>query len=240
VKDRASRVIVSVARLLNDYEPGYEHIRWTRLDLLDYLNDAQMQLYVLLPAAFTRSEAFVLRPGSLQGPLPDGCQLQRVVSSGDGSRARKVDDGLLQAFAGFGCKPTPVPAAYRVSGFSFNPEDATHFFVDPPVPEDGVEHTVMVICQQAPRVLALADLDATPPPLPAPPADQLDAPSALRNVLIEWMLYRAYSVDMESPQSSAKQALHLNTFNALLGIAERKATMVAASQSGRQPQGARP
>jgi hypothetical protein len=240
VKDRASRVIVSVARLLNDYEPGYEHIRWTRLDLLDYLNDAQAQLYVLRPAAFTRSEAFVLRPGSLQGPLQDGCQLQRVVGSGDGSRARKVDDVLLQAFAGFGCKPAPASAIYRVSGFSFNPEDAAHFFVDPPVPEDGAVHAVTVICQQVPRILTLAELDAALPSPPAPPADQLDAPGALRNSLIEWMLYRAYSVDMESPQSSAKQNLHLQTFNALLGIAERKATVVAASQSGRQPQGARP
>jgi hypothetical protein len=240
VKDRASRVIISVARLLNDYEPGYEHIRWTRLDLLDYLNDAQAQLYVLRPAAFTRGEVFVLRPGSLQGPLPDGCQLQRVVGSGDGSRARKVDDGLLQAFAGFGCKPAAAPAAYRVSGFSFNPEDAAHFFIDPPVPEDGLVHVVTTICQQAPRILTLADLDAALPSPPAPPVDQLDAPGAMRNPLIEWMLHRAYSVDMESPQSSAKQALHLQTFNTLLGIAERKATVVAASQSGRQPQGARP
>ena len=240
MKDRASVVIVAVAKLLNDYEPGYEHIRWTRQDLLDYLNDAQAQLYVHRPSAFARSEVLALRPGSLQGPLPDGCQLQRVVGSGDGSRARKVDDGLLQAFAGFGCKPGSAPMAYRVSGFSFNPEDATHFFVDPPVPDDGVVHSVTAICQQAPRIIVTADLDAALPPPPALPADQLDTPGVLRNVLIEWMLYRAYSVDMESPQSSTKQALHLQTFNALLGIAERKATVVAASQSGRQPTGARP
>jgi hypothetical protein len=240
VSDRASVVIVSVAKLLNDYEPGYEHIRWTRSDLLDYLNDAQAQVYVLRPAAYTRSETVALRPGSLQGPLPDGCQLQRVIGTDEHRRARKVDDGLLQAFAGFGCKPAPAPAIYRVSGFSFNPEDATHFFVDPPVPDDGHTHTVAVMCQQAPRIIELADLDAAIPPPPALPADQLDTPAALRNVLIEWMLYRAYSVDMESPQSAAKQALHLQTFQILLGIVERKATVVAASQSGRQPTGARP
>lgn len=240
MKDRASRVIVSVAKLLNDYEPGYEHIRWTRLDLLDYLNDAQAQLYVLRPAAFTRAEEYTLRPGSLQGPLPDGCQLQRVVGTGDGSRARKVDDGLLQAFAGFGCKPAHALGTYRVSGFSFNPEDASHFFVDPPAPDDGIAHVVTLTCQQAPRVIAVAELDTVPPPRPAPPADQLDAPGTLSNALIEWMLYRAYSVDMESPQSSAKQALHLQAFNTMLGIVERKTTVVAASQSGRQPTGARP
>lgn len=240
MKDRASHVIVSVAKLLNDYEPGYEHIRWTREDLLDYLNDAQTQLYVYRPGAFTRIEAFRLRPGSAQGPLEDGCQLQRVVGSDNGSRARKVDDGLLQAFAGFGCKPACAPGAYRVSGFSFNPEDTSHFFVDPPVPDDGVPYKVTITCQQAPRLIVPADLDA---PLPAPhgtPADQLDAPGSLHNALIEWMLYRAYSVDMESPQSASKQALHLQTFNSMLGIVERKTTVVAASQSGRQPTGARP
>lgn len=240
MKDRASRVIVSVAKLLNDYEPGYEHIRWTRLDLLDYLNDAQTQLYVLRPAAFTRTETYILRSGTLQGPLPDGCQLQRLVGSGDGTRARKVDDGLLQAFAGFGCKPACALGAYRVSGFSFNPEDASHFFVDPPVPDDGSRYTVTITCQQAPRLIVADDLDTPMPPPPAAPADQLDAPGSLRNALIEWMLYRAYSVDMESAQSATKQALHLQTFNTMLGIVERKTTVVAASQSGRQPTGARP
>lgn len=240
MNDRASRVIVAVAKLLNDYEPGYPHIRWTRADLLDYLNDAQTQIYVWRPAAFARSESYVLRPGSLQGPLPDGCQLQRVVGSDDGSRARKVDDGLLQAFAGFGCKPAASAADYRVSGFSFNPEDATHFFVDPPAPNDGLSRTVTLICQQAPRAITLADLDAPLPPAPAPPADQLATPGALTNAVIEWMLYRAYSVDMESAQSNAKQALHLQTFNTMLGVVERKTSVVAASQSGRQPTGARP
>lgn len=237
---RASEVIVSVARLLNDYEPGYEHIRWTRTDLLDYLNDAQAQLYVHWPGAFARALPYTLRPGSLQGPLPEDVQLQLLVGGDDGARARKVDDGLLQAFAGAGCKPGRSPATYRVSGFSYNPEDRAYFFVDPPVPDDGVAYPVTLISQQAPPAITAADLDAPLPAPPQPAADQLAVPGALRNALIEWMLYRAYSVDMESPQSSAKQALHLQAFNAMLGIVERKTMVVAASQSGRQPTGARP
>jgi hypothetical protein len=230
---RTSELIEQVARLLNDAEPGFQMIRWTRADLLDYFNDAQRQVYAYRPELFTQVEAFTLRPGTLQGPLPAGCQLQRVVGSDGDTRARKVDDGLLQAFAGFGCKPAcACDGPYRVSGFSFNPEDAFHFFVDPPVPVAGGPYTVKLMCQQLPQDVLLDDLDAA--------RDEIVTPGKLHNALIEFMCYRAYSVDMESGQSNAKAMQHLSTFNTMLGIAERKAKQVAQSQSGNAPEGARP
>ena len=75
--ESAAALIVETARLLNDAEPGYEHIRWTRSDLLEYLNDAQRQVYLYRPELYARSEVFALVPGPRQGPLPDGCQLQK-------------------------------------------------------------------------------------------------------------------------------------------------------------------
>ena len=53
-------------------------------------------------------------------------------------------------------------------------------------------------------------------------------------------LYRAYSVDMESAQSFAKEQDHRQHFYAILGVAESKERVVAASQAGRAPEGARP
>ena len=54
------------------------------------------------------------------------------------------------------------------------------------------------------------------------------------------MLYRAYSVDMESAQSFAKQEAHRQHFYAMLGVSEAKERVVAVSQAGRAPEGAQP
>jgi len=232
----AAALIVEAARLLNDAEPGYEHIRWTRADLLEYLNDAQRQVYLYRPELYARSEVFPLVPGTRQGPLPDGCQLQKVIgSTGDAGRARKVDDGLLQAFAGTGCMWACDENGYRVSGYSFTPQDPQAFFVDPPVPDDGQSYTVALVCQQCPEAITLADLDDADPR-----NDLLVTPARMHNALIEWVLYRAYSVDMESAQSFAKQQDHRKHFYAILGVAETKERLVAVSQAGRAPEGARP
>lgn len=232
----AAALIVEVARLLNDAEPGYEHIRWTRVDLLEYLNDAQRQVYLYRPELYAQTDVFPLVPGARQGPLPDGCQLQKVIgSSGDAGRARKVDDGLLQAFADTGCTLVSVCGDYRVRGYSFTPQDPRAFFVDPPVPDDSQTYTVALVCQQCPAAITLADLDDADPR-----NDLLVTPARMHNALIEWMLYRAYSVDMESAQSFAKRESHRQHFYAMLGVSEAKERVVAVSQAGRAPEGAQP
>lgn len=232
----AADLIVAVSRLLNDAEPGYEHIRWTRADLLEYLNDAQKQVYLYRPELYAQTDVFALVPGARQGPLPDGCQLQKIIGSvGDVGRARKVDDGLLQAFADTGCAPVNVSDDYRVRGYSFTPQDPMSFFVDPPVPDDGRSYTVALVCQQAPEAITLAQLDDADPR-----NDRLVTPARMHNALVEWVLYRAYSVDMESAQSFAKQEAHRQHFYAMLGVSEAKERVVATSQAGRAPEGATP
>ncbi len=234
--ESAAALIVEVARLLNDAEPGYEHIRWTRADLLEYLNDAQRQVYLYRPELYAQTDVFPLVAGARQGPLPDGCQLQKVIgSAGDTGRARKVDDGLLQAFAGTDCMWGCNEKGYRLSGYSFTPQDPRAFFVDPPVPDDGQTYTVALVCQQSPEAITLADLDDADPR-----NDRLVTPARMHNALIEWMLYRAYSVDMESAQSFAKQEVHRQHFYAMLGVSEAKERVVAVSQAGRAPEGAQP
>jgi hypothetical protein len=199
ISESAAALMLEVARLLNDVEPGYEHIRWTRTDLLEYLNDAQRQVYLYRPEVYAQTDVFTLVPGARQGPLPDGCQLQKIIgSTGDAGRARKVDDGLLQAFADTGCAPVSV-------------------------------------CEQSPEAITLAQLDDADPR-----NDRLVTPARLHNALIEWMLYRAYSVDMESGQSFAKQQDHRQHFYTMLGVSEAKEHVVAVSQAGRVPEGASP
>lgn len=232
----AADLIAAVSRLLNDAEPGYEHIRWTRADLLEYLNDAQKQVYLYRPELYAQTDVFALVAGARQGPLPGGCQLQKIIGSvGDVGRARKVDDGLLQAFADTGCALVNVSDDYRVRGYSFTPQDPMSFFVDPPVPDDGRSYTVALVCQQAPEAINLAQLDDADPR-----NDRLVTPARIHNALVEWMLYRAYSVDMESAQSFAKQEAHRQHFYAMLGVSEAKERVVAVSQAGRTPEGATP
>lgn len=232
----ARHLILEVSRLLNDAEPGYAHTRWPREDLLEYLNDAQRQVYLYRPELYANTSELTLSPGARQGPLPEGCQLQKIIgSTGKADRARKVDDGLLQAFAGTGCAPISVCGDYSVRGYSFTPQDPMAFFVDPPVPEDGRTYSIVLVCQQAPEPITVAHLDDADPR-----NGRLVTPARMHNALVEWMLYRAYSVDMESPQSFGKQDSHRQHFYAMLGVSEVKERLVAVSQAGRAPEGAQP
>ena len=73
-----------------------------------------------------------------------------------------------------------------------------------------------------------------------PRNDRLVTPARMQNALVEWMLYRSYSVDMESAESFAKQEAHRQHFYAMLGVSEAKERVVAVSQAGRAPEGATP
>lgn len=224
-------IIYELARLFNDAEPGFEYIRIEQQDWLEYFNDAQRQIYADRPELFSENETINLVPGSHQN-LPDGCALQKVTSStGKDQRTRKISDVMLQAFSGVNCKPSCLcdPADYTVSGFSYNPEDPTHFFVDPPVPNDGVVHQADITCLQAPPEVTAT---GTKPNLTYSP-DVIKVPTKLHNAVVEWMLYRAFSVDMESAQSYERMQFHLKHFYEILGAEQKAEAVMAQFQDGR-------
>jgi len=223
-------VVWELAGLLNDREADFEHVRWQELDLLEYINDAIMQAYLVRPQLFAHVEDMDLVPGSLQ-TLPEGCQLQNVMGSdGTANPARKLDDKMLAIYAGLACGACAC-GPYKLDGYGSSASDPNTFWVDPPVPDDGQVHTAKILCLQEPDEI-VATLDGSgavtgyvPPNLPIK--------GKLHNAVIEWSLYRAYSVDMESAQSDRKMQFHLRHFYEMLGLDSKITDKLLAEQMGK-------
>lgn len=223
-------VVAELAGLLNDRESGFEHVRWSELDLLEYINDAIMQAYLVRPPLFSHVETMPLKPGALQD-VPEGCQLQKVLGvDGAAKPARKLDEAMLAIYSGLACGDCSC-GPYKLDGYATNAADPNSFWVDPPVPDDGQEHTAQIQCLQEPEeITAVFDdegrvIGYEPPNLPTK--------GKLHNAVIEWSLYRAYSVDMESPQSDRKMAFHLRHFYEMLGLDSKVTDKLLAEQMGK-------
>lgn len=222
-------LLAEVAGLLNDREPGAEYVRWTKLDLLEYMNDGVMQAFLVRPQLFSHNETIDLVPGAAQ-TLPDGCNLQKMLGTdGETKPARKLDESMLAIYGGQSCNCSCGP--YKIDGYTSNPTDPNHFFVDPPVPDDGVTHKATITCLQEPKPVA-AVVDGSGAVTDFNPAD-LSIKGKLHNAVIEWMLYRAYSVDMESPQSNNKMTFHVKHFYEMLGLDEKLTDKLVAEQMGK-------
>lgn len=224
-----SSVIWELAGLLNDREVGFEHVRWSKADLLEYINDAIMQAFLVRPQLFSHVETMTLVPGSLQ-TVPEGCNLQKILGAdGASSPARKLDENMLAIYAGLACACSCGP--YKIDGYSSNGSDPNSFWVDPPVPDDGEKHTATIQCMQEPDEIE-AILDGNGNIIGFKP-DTLQIKGKLHNAVIEWCLYRAYSVDMESPQSDRKMQFHLRHFYEMLGLDSKITDKLVAEQMGK-------
>lgn len=222
-------VIWELAGLLNDREDGHEHVRWSKADLLEYINDAIMQAFLVRPQLFSHVEDVTLVPGALQ-TVPEGCQLQKVLGvDGSAKPARKLDETMLAIYSGLACECSCGP--YKLDGYASSAQDPNTFWVDPPVPDDGQEHKAQIQCLQEPEEIT-AVLDADGNIVGFEPAD-LPTKGKLHNAVIEWSLYRAYSVDMESPQSDRKTQFHLRHFYEMLGLDSKVTDKLIAAQAGK-------
>lgn len=224
-------VIDEVAGLLNDRESGFEHVRWSEPDLLEHMNDAIMQAYLVRPQLFAHTETVALVPGSRQ-TLPNGCTLQRVAGgAGSGAStkpARKLDESLLAIYGDLACSCSC--SGWNLDGFTSNASDPNTFYVDPPVPDDGQKHEATIVCLQEPsEITASKSADGSYTYTPA----DLPIKGKLHNAVVEWMLYRAYSVDMESSQSDRKMAFHLRHFYEMLGLDAKIIDKMVNEQMGK-------
>ncbi|SAK62632.1 hypothetical protein AWB76_03283 [Caballeronia temeraria] len=204
---------LEVAALLNDAESGYEFIRWTEAELIEYANDGAAQVASLRPDDFASSQELTLQPGARQTLPNDATHFYRVdgtldqyggvvgMPSATDYGATRIAASYFDDLACAACRS----GAYTVRSFSFDPTSSRSFFVDPPVPA-GKPVKIMVTYAAA---LARAQAD-----------DPLPLPERYHNAVIEWMLYRAFSKDTESASAASHAQEHFGAFN----------TLVAASQ----------
>lgn len=208
-----SSIVLEASQQLND-QGFVPYTRWTQEELVQYLNDALIQVEMYRPDAFTNTQDIALVPGAQQ-TLPAGYSFLKSVdynaaaSNCPGSPITEANLDILRAFFKKPCSPSGGAAQYRVTSFAYDQKNPQVFYVSPPVPDDaaGLEVTATLVAQAPAYVVS--DIAAN---------TVVGIDQKYRNALLQWMLAKAYEVDTESVSSRQTKLDNYGAFYKTLGI----------------------
>lgn len=196
-----------LARDLNDAEKAHEYARWTKVQLLDYLNEGLRVAAFFKPELFSQTKVIQLSPGTDQ-QAPDATFVTRVVAQTDefgnmlyGQLPKRAPAAMFR-WNKAGCPPKHP---FKLRGYWIESDGSNEFSVTPPVPVDPPVYVKLRMLEE-PDDLTPADYDS----------EFLDSGTA--PALRQWVLYRAMFIDDESQTASAAALHHLELFFNLLRI----------------------
>jgi hypothetical protein len=210
----AQSIINKASTLLLDTS----NVRWTRAELLGWLNDGQRQIVVMAPNATNKVAIIKLAAGTRQSIPSDGWTLLNIIRymGTDGTRpgraVRITSQQLLDSYNPNWHSSTPsvVPQSYV-----FDQQDQTIFYVYPPNTGNGY-----------------VQLNYSPEPVDLTLESQ---PIVVRDIfqtaLLDYILYRACSKDAEYAPGLQLAAGYLQTFNMAMGIKQDSELKNSPNQS---------
>lgn len=197
-------------------------VRWPFAELLHWLNDAQREVALYKPSATAANVVVMMEEGTLQNIGDGGLSLLRVTRNlktpvGDvrvGSRAcRLVNREVLDAQHPGWHDPDIFAYETEVKHFCFDETDPTHFYVFPG--NDGTG-AVEAVISQSPSNIEL-EVGADPNDLISY-RQPIRVPDIYANVLLDYVLFRAYSKDADYAGNSDRSANHYQMFVAALTV----------------------
>ena len=181
------------------------NVRWTREELLNWLNDGQAAIVIHKPNACVVNEGLHLSQGTKQRIPAAGVALVSVTrnlgadGNTPGRAVRLVDRAALDAR-----RPGwhGDNAAAEIRHYTFSDNDPHHFYVYPPA--DGTSHVEIVY-------------SASPEPCESD-AEPIAIDDIYQGVLVNYILFRAYSKDADSPGNAQKALAYNNLVRSGLGL----------------------
>lgn len=197
----ADAVLTKVQTVLQDATG----VTWpAESELLGWLNDGQREVALLKPNAYVRSVSVLLSAGTRQGLPTDGVQLIDVprnmgangTTPGRAVRATKREflDAQMPSWHA-------STASATVKHYTYSALDPKTFYVYPPQPSAGRGYVELVYGAS---------------PADAILAGPITLDDIYQNVLIDYILYRAYSKDTEYAADQGRSAAHQNAYLAAL------------------------
>jgi len=196
-------------------------IRWTMPEWLMWLNDGQREVAIIKPSAFTKIGNVTLVAGTRQSLPADGVEfIEYIRSMGvggtiPGSVARKVQRRLMDS-------QTPnwhsVSATAAPTHYIFDPLAPKTFYVYPP--SLGTTQSEILYGASPPDVTAVSNV--------------ISLDDVYANVLLDYMLYRAYGKDNEFVGNAERSVLYRKAFETSLGLKQQAdaSTVSATNERG--------
>lgn len=200
--------------------------RWSVAEWVRYLNDGRREIGVSRPDLLATTIDLTLVAGARQVLPVEAVKLLNVRRNVSVSSRvirqcpREILDALDPDWMG-------APETTEVIHFTHDPRVAREFYVYPPATAGLV---VEAVCSVLPTGIA-------EPVAPATHADVLgniEIPDTLANTLVNYMLYRAYAKDSESPSSAARAQAYYSAFVSGLGT-EISATLTVGPTTRSTP-----
>ena len=179
-------------------------VRWPDSELLDWLNDGQREIVLYKPNAFIKNLAVRMAGGTKQSLPADGVQLIDVVrnmgtnGTTPGRAVRITMREVLDSQLPDWHSETPNSV---VKHYVYSLLDPKNFYVYPPQPAAGQGYIELVY-------------GASPTDTTLGGTITLD--DIYQNVLVDYILYRAYSKDTEYAADQNRAAAHQNAYIAAL------------------------
>lgn len=177
--------------------------RWTRAELLGWLNDGQRYITVVKPASCSVTDSVQLAAGARQMIPAWGYQLLDVTrnlgtdSATPGASIRIISREVLE---GYDMSWTAAPPSTVVQNYTYNPQEQAVFYVYPP--STGTNY-----------------VEITYSTLPADITDEtgpITLADAFATILLDYVLFRAQSKDGEQSIGAAQAKLYFDSFTMAL------------------------
>lgn len=211
----SNEILMRVNKLLND--KGF--IRWTKEELLNYLNDAQKAIVLRRPDSYTADlDDFACVAGTKQQLPADALTLIDIPRNTAGKSIkgpfdRKVlDDNYDDWYAG--------NTATHAELYIYDARNPKTFYVYPGV-VNGTQLTV--VYSKAPTAIDMAANDG---------GQTMALDDIYINAIIEWILYRCYMKDAEYAAEPNKSQMHLSNFENQLGRKNQADSAMMGQQKG--------
>lgn len=203
-------------------------VRWPYAELLNWLNDGQREVAVYKPSATAANVALTLVAGTLQSIGAGGLALLRITRNlktpittprVGGRAVRVVDRDVLDSQHSQWHDPTVFVYAKEVKHFCFDDVDPTNFYVFPG--NDGSGALEAVISRSPVDVVAVGDVNVLTSYRQA-----ITIPDIYSNVLLDYVLFRAYSKDADYAGNAERSGTHYQLFtNSLVAKSQNEATV---------------
>lgn len=211
----SNEILMRVNKLLND--KGFR--RWTKDELLNYLNDAQKAIVLRRPDSYTADiDDYSCQAGTKQILPPDALLLIDVPYNTNGRAIQgpidrqSLDDNYDDWRGG--------KSAVYAEAYMYDPRNPKTFYLYPGV----VAGTQLnVVYSKAPAAITMAENDSN---------QTISLDDIYVNAIIEWVLYRCYMKDAEYAADPNKSQMHLTNFDNQLGRKNQADGAMMGQQKG--------
>lgn len=206
---KAADLLSKAAKILQDTTAT----RWSADEMTNWLNLGQKEVMIARPDANPKFATVDLVAGTRQTLPVDGIKLLDIVRNTGGGAIRQIRREILDAQSPGWQSMT----AGSIVHFSFDDRDPRAFYVYRPAAANA----------QVDALYSAYPVDVTVPSPGTALADiagNIGLPDIFEGVLIDYVLYRAYSKDSQYAGNGQRAAAHYQTFVNALG-AEFKGTL---------------